>query len=98
VHRGCDPLTRHGGDEFVIVLEELTDLEQATSIGQRVLSAFNEPLRTVVGSIPMSASIGIHVATDNDDYESLLPAAGSAMYDVKRNGRGGIRFSPPGKQ
>jgi len=63
-----------------------------------VLCAFNEPLRTVVGSIPMSASIGIHVGTDHGDYESLLRAADSAMYDVKRNGRGGIRFSPSGKQ
>ena len=92
--RGCDTLTRHGGDEFVVLLEELADQEQAMSIGERVVSAFDEPVRTVAGDIAVSASIGIHVATDDDDYESLLRAADSAMYDVKRNGRGGIRFSP----
>jgi len=91
--RACDTLTRHGGDEFVILLEELADREQATSIGQRVLSAFDEPLRTVVGHIPVSASIGIHVATDDDDYDSLLRAADGAMYDAKRSGQGGVRFS-----
>jgi diguanylate cyclase (GGDEF)-like protein/PAS domain S-box-containing protein len=92
--RGSDTLTRHGGDEFVILLEELADLDQACSIGQRVVSAFDEPLATVVGSIPVSASVGIHVATDDDDYDSLLRAADRAMYDVKRSGRGGLRFSP----
>jgi diguanylate cyclase (GGDEF)-like protein len=70
--RGCDTLTRHGGDEFVILLEELVNLEQATWIGQRVLRAFNQPLHTLAGNIPVSASIGIHVATDDDDYEPVL--------------------------
>ena len=92
--RGCDTLTRHGGDEFVILLEELVDLEQASGIGQRVLRGFDQPLRTAAGNIPVSASIGIHVATDDDDYESLLRAADGAMYDAKRSGPGGIRFSP----
>ena len=92
--RGCDTLTRHGGDEFVILLEELVNIEQATGIGQRVLRAFNQPLHTLAGNIPVSASIGIHVATDDDDYESLLRAADGAMYDAKRSGSGGIRFSP----
>jgi diguanylate cyclase (GGDEF)-like protein/PAS domain S-box-containing protein len=92
--RGCDTLARHGGDEYVVLLEEIADREQATSIGQRVLAGFNEPVRTVVGDIAVSASIGIHVATDDDDYDSLLRAADGAMYEAKRSGQGGIRFSP----
>jgi diguanylate cyclase (GGDEF)-like protein len=91
--RGCDTLTRHGGDEFVILLEELVNLQQATEIGQRVLRAFDQPLHTLAGNIPVSASIGIHVATEDDDYESLLRAADGAMYDAKRSGPGGIRYS-----
>jgi len=92
--RGCDTVTRHGGDEFVILLEELVNIEQATSIGQRVLKAFDQPLQTLAGNIPVSASIGIHVATDDDDYQSLLRAADGAMYNAKRSGSGGIRHSP----
>lgn len=91
--RGCDTLARHGGDEYVMLLEELADLEEATTIGQRVLAAFNEPVPTVAGNIHMSASIGIHVAIDDDDYDSLLRTADGAMYDAKRHGPGGIRFS-----
>jgi diguanylate cyclase (GGDEF)-like protein/PAS domain S-box-containing protein len=90
--RECDTLARHGGDEYVMLLEELVDQEQVRAIGQRVLAGFKEPVHTVVGDIPMWASIGIHVATDDDDYDSLLRAADAAMYDAKRSGQGGIRF------
>ena len=91
--RGCDTLARHGGDEFVMLLEELADREQATMIGQRMLDGFNEPVRTTVGDVTVSASIGIHMADDDDDYDSLLRWADCAMYDAKRSGRGCIRFS-----
>lgn len=91
--RGCDTLARHGGDEYVMLLEELADQEMAASIGQRVLAAFHEPMRTVVGNLTVSASVGIHIATDDDDYHSLLRASDGAMYEAKRNRKGGIRFS-----
>jgi Diguanylate cyclase, GGDEF domain len=45
----------------------------------------------IVGGVPVSASIGIQVANDDDDYDSLLRWADSAMYDAKRSGRGCIR-------
>ena len=63
------------------------------------LAGFREPLRTVVGNIIVSASIGIHIATDDDDYDSLLRAADRAMYEAKRSGHGGLRVSPaqPGR-
>ena len=92
--RGCDTLSRHGGDEYVMLIEDLADREHAVSIGQRVLAGFDEPVRTVAGDIAVWASIGIHMATDDDDYDSLLRAADGAMYDAKRGGLGGVCFSP----
>jgi diguanylate cyclase (GGDEF)-like protein/PAS domain S-box-containing protein len=92
--RRCDTLARYGGDEYVMLLEELVSPEQAAGIGVRVLAGFAEPVPTVAGNLPVSASIGIHVATDSDDYDALLHAADTAMYDAKRNDPGGIRFSP----
>lgn len=93
--RECDTLARHGGDEYVMLLEELTDQEQVASIAERILARFREPVRTDVGDIPVWASIGVHVADDGDDYDSLLRAADGAMYDAKRAGQGGVRFSSP---
>ena len=94
--RMCDTLARHGGDEYILLLEEIADREQAKSIGQRVLDGFTEPVPTAVGKISVSASIGVHVATDHDDYDSLLRSADGAMYEAKRTGNGGIRFSGVG--
>lgn len=91
--RAGDTLARHGGDEYVMLLEELADAEQAASIAQRALAAFHEPIRTVVGDIVVSASIGGHIASDDDDYDSLLRAADAAMYDAKRRGKSRVRFS-----
>ena len=91
--RACDTLARHGGDEYVVLLEEIVDRQQALSIGERVLAGFHEPVRTVAGTISVSASIGIHVATGDDDYDSLLRAADDAMYEAKRHGHGGLQVS-----
>lgn len=92
--RQSDTLARYGGDEFVMLLEDLVDRNQAREIGGRILAAFTEPVPTAAGEVPVSASIGIHVATDDDDYDALIRAADSAMYDAKRNDPGEIRFSP----
>lgn len=95
--RECDTLARHGGDEYVMLVEELADREQAIVIAQRVHAGLREPVPTAAGDIAVSASIGVHIATDGDDYDSLLRAADGAMYDAKRSGQGGVRFStvPP---
>jgi len=92
--RGCDTLARLGGDEYVMLIEELADPQQVTLVAERVLAAFGEPVRTAAGNIAVSASVGVHLATDSDDYDSLLRSADRAMYDAKGSGRGTIRFSP----
>lgn len=92
--RQCDTVARYGGDEYVMLLEELVNREQAVTIGQRVLAGFTDPVQTMGGNLPVSASIGIHVATDVDDHDGLLRAADGAMYDAKRSGPGGVRLSP----
>ena len=93
--RGCDTLARFGGDEFVMLLEDLGDRDQAVRIAERMLAAVRVPIPTAVGEISVSASIGIHIATSTDHHDSMLRAADQAMYDAKRSGHGEFRFSAP---
>ena len=91
--RGCDTLARFGGDEFVMLLEDLADHDQAAWVAERMRIALATPVATAAGPICVSASIGIHVATDSDHHDSMLRAADQAMYEAKRSGNGAIRFS-----
>lgn len=95
--RQVDTLSRHGGDEFVVLLEDVQSQDQAAAIGRRVLGAFSEPVRTHAGEVHVSASVGVHLARDGDDHDSLLRSADSAMFDAKRDDPGSMRLSPSGR-
>jgi diguanylate cyclase (GGDEF)-like protein/PAS domain S-box-containing protein len=92
--RSCDTLARYGGDEYVMLLDELRDRHQAMAIGRRVLAGLAQPVATTAGELAVSGSIGIHIASDHDDYDALMNAADGAMYDAKRAGTGRIRLTP----
>lgn len=84
--RPGDLITRFGGDEFVIVCEQLAGVEDAHALADRLLRVAREPfdldgLETVV-----TASIGIAVA-DGRPPEALLRDADAAMYRAKEKGR-----------
>jgi diguanylate cyclase (GGDEF)-like protein len=94
VLRGTDTLSRFGGDEFVILCEDVGDRETAAIITERVRGAFEEPF-DLAGEL-LSVSVSIGVATVDDDMtsiEALLSEADAAMYFAKANGGSGkVRF------
>lgn len=86
--RPQDTAARHGGDEFVIVCEDLENAEQAVAIAERVGSVLAEPFALPAGEVYVTASIGIAVSrSEGDTPESLLRDADAAMYRAKEKGK-----------
>ena len=54
--RSCDTVARHGGDEFVILLANVQNPEDAENVGKKVLAAIAEPIETTACTIQLSCS------------------------------------------
>jgi predicted signal transduction protein with EAL and GGDEF domain len=82
-------LARFGGDEFVVLCEDLASEDGAVRIAERVKNALSRPFLLEGTEHPVTASIGIVLASGADrDAESLLRNADIAMYRAKQRGPG----------
>ena len=94
VTRKEDTVARMGGDEFVVLLTELTSRNEAAIVGQKLLNELNRPFRVESHDISVSGSIGVSIyPEDGLDLGALVSKADAAMYQVKREGRNGVTFS-----
>ncbi len=88
--RRHETLARFGGDEFVILCEDIFDDGDAVAVAERVLKAFSLPFHLESGETMAAASVGISVTSDsNQDPDDLIRDADAAMYRAK--GAGGAR-------
>lgn len=91
--RKTDTVSRFGGDEFIFVLEDMDAAEQAAVVSSTIIKAIAEPFELEGKSVTISASIGIGVyGVDGSDFDSLMHSADTALYAVKKDGRGHFRF------
>lgn len=84
-------LSRVGGDEFTVVLNQVEDAQAARAVAERILARLTEPVRIGHHELIVTATIGIALSPDHaDGVESLLTAAGIAMLTGKKAGRNRI--------
>jgi diguanylate cyclase (GGDEF)-like protein len=77
-------VSRLGGDEFTVVLNQLDNADSAATVAQRLISCLKQPMSVDGHEVVVTPSIGIAVAPlDGTNVENLLKAAGTAMYHAK---------------
>lgn len=91
--RPADTVGRIGGDEFVVVCEDLGP-EHAHHLAERIASLLAEPLLIAGTTVSVGASVGITITTDpRAEAGALLDTADAAMYRSKQRGRGLITLA-----
>lgn len=86
--RKADTVARMGGDEFLVLLQDITAAESSFNIARKILNAFERPFVIDGRELNISTSIGIAVYPDDGmDGETLLKHADAALYRAKREGR-----------
>ena len=91
--RAADTVSRHGGDEFLILLSEVAQPQSAGQIAEKVIAALCAPAIVAGHALNVAASIGISIyPEDGEDADALIERADLAMYRAKRQTPGHYAF------
>ncbi|HJW87252.1 MAG TPA: diguanylate cyclase [Candidatus Brocadiaceae bacterium] len=91
--RGSDTVSRLGGDEFNVLLQELDHAEDAIAIAEKIVVSVSHPLKINNNAIQITVSIGIAMYPDDgNNAETLMKNADLAMYQAKKRGRNNYQF------
>lgn len=96
--RKTDMFARYAGDEFIIILEGINDIQISTSIAQKILNCIAKPFNIGNNEIRISVSIGLvdikGKELNGTNAIDIVRLADKAMYDAKRSGKNGVyRFN-----
>ena len=91
--RVTDTVSRHGGDEFLVLLTDIHDVSEVVLVAEKIIAALGVPARFGNHVLRLTASIGISLFPgDGNDAYILTDRADAAMYRAKRLGMGGFAF------
>ncbi len=86
--REVDTVARHGGDEFILVLPDLSGMGEAEEVCERLLGSLRQPVRLGKHTLAPAASIGLSLFPEmGDGAPALLRNADTALYAAKRGGK-----------
>jgi diguanylate cyclase (GGDEF)-like protein/PAS domain S-box-containing protein len=93
LRRSADTVARYGGDEFVILIEDLKDAGQCVQLAHRVVTEMARPIDYRGHCIRIGASIGMaFFPQDGNTREALLQHADAAMYSAKLTGKASVHL------
>ena len=93
IMRDEDTLSRLGGDEFTVIIDDLEKSEDAARYAKKMLGVLSKPLEIGAHTLYVSCSIGISTYPDDGSVGSdLVKFADSAMYKAKNEGRNNYQF------
>ncbi len=99
VVRDTDTVSRHCGDEYLVLLTDISQANDAAAIAAKMLAVLATPSEIGSDVVGLSASIGIAVyPQDGQTANELIAAADAAMHGVKRRGGGGFAFRDATRQ
>ncbi len=91
--RKNDTISRIGGDEFIIVIEDILEEKDIKKIASKIISDFNEPIKLEEYLFDTTISMGISIFPNNGlTVEDLIKQADTAMYIAKNSGRNQYQF------
>jgi diguanylate cyclase (GGDEF)-like protein/PAS domain S-box-containing protein len=93
--READTVARMGGDEFTLIVEELTGREMGTRIGEKIVAATRPEFALANRAIAISSCVGVsfYEGEDNVTHEMLIKNADEALYSAKSGGRNTFRVA-----
>ena len=92
--RHHDIVGRIGGDEFVIVLDQCPNEAVLLAVAENVQKAASGPIKSDMGKVKVSVSVGAVLAESTTDTDDALSRADHALYRAKRAGRNQVALEP----
>lgn len=94
--RESDVIARHGGDEFIVIIEELDNCSGVELIANKIVNCFQEPFHLENQDYFLTTSVGVAVyPADGQTPDMLIKNADIAMYKAKENGKNQYLFCTP---
>jgi len=93
--RSTDTVARLAGDEFVVILEDLSSADQALAIASKIMACVRQPMWLERSEVQVTTSVGVACyQTDEGELSAWLARADKALYQAKAAGRDTVRSDP----